>query len=149
MIGIFDSGSGGLTVLKEIRKRTPQADIVYFGDLKNGLVTATGSFLSTTNLAFPVQTTEIQCWQEFNYCWIADATLSKDNYLSTGLDLQEIQYWTDDYIQTKPSNPGGGCVEENYRLDRKSKTVTYTRRTIDNKTGLCKSVQEEPIIATS
>lgn len=35
MIGIFDSGSGGLTVLKEIRARMPQADIVYFGDIKN------------------------------------------------------------------------------------------------------------------
>lgn len=35
MIGIFDSGSGGLTVLKEIRARQPRADIVYFGDLKN------------------------------------------------------------------------------------------------------------------
>jgi glutamate racemase len=35
MIGIFDSGSGGLTVLREIRKRAPHADIVYFGDLKN------------------------------------------------------------------------------------------------------------------
>lgn len=35
MIGIFDSGSGGLTVLKEIRLRLPKADIVYFGDIKN------------------------------------------------------------------------------------------------------------------
>ncbi|MFA7302746.1 MAG: glutamate racemase [Candidatus Paceibacterota bacterium] len=35
MIGIFDSGSGGLTVLKEIRKRLPKADILYFGDIKN------------------------------------------------------------------------------------------------------------------
>jgi len=35
MIGVFDSGSGGLTVLREIRKRAPQADVVYFGDLKN------------------------------------------------------------------------------------------------------------------
>jgi glutamate racemase len=35
MIGISDSGSGGLTVLKEIRKRLPKADIVYFGDIKN------------------------------------------------------------------------------------------------------------------
>jgi len=35
MIGIFDSGSGGLTVLRELRRRAPQADIVYFGDLKN------------------------------------------------------------------------------------------------------------------
>ena len=31
-IGIFDSGIGGLTVFKEIRKRFPREDIVYFGD---------------------------------------------------------------------------------------------------------------------
>ena len=35
MIGIFDSGSGGLSVLKALRKRAPQADVVYFGDIKN------------------------------------------------------------------------------------------------------------------
>jgi glutamate racemase len=32
MIGIFDSGLGGLTVLDEILKRSPQEDIVYIGD---------------------------------------------------------------------------------------------------------------------
>jgi glutamate racemase len=31
-IGIFDSGIGGLTVFKEIRKQFPQEDIIYFGD---------------------------------------------------------------------------------------------------------------------
>jgi glutamate racemase len=35
MIGIFDSGSGGLSVLKAVRERAPRADIIYFGDLKN------------------------------------------------------------------------------------------------------------------
>lgn len=35
MIGIFDSGSGGLTVLRAIRERLPSADVVYFGDIKN------------------------------------------------------------------------------------------------------------------
>lgn len=35
MIGVFDSGSGGLTVLKAIRERLPSSDIAYFGDLKN------------------------------------------------------------------------------------------------------------------
>lgn len=35
MIGIFDSGSGGLTVLSAIRERMPSADILYFGDIKN------------------------------------------------------------------------------------------------------------------
>jgi len=31
-IGIFDSGVGGLTVFKEIRKQFPNEDIIYFGD---------------------------------------------------------------------------------------------------------------------
>ncbi|MDR1773814.1 MAG: glutamate racemase [Clostridioides sp.] len=31
-IGVFDSGLGGLTVLKEIKKILPNEDIVYFGD---------------------------------------------------------------------------------------------------------------------
>jgi glutamate racemase len=35
MIGIFDSGSGGLSVFKEVRDRMPKADILYFGDIKN------------------------------------------------------------------------------------------------------------------
>lgn len=35
MIGIFDSGSGGLTVLRAVREELPSADVVYFGDIKN------------------------------------------------------------------------------------------------------------------
>ena len=31
-IGIFDSGVGGLTVVKEIVKSLPNENIVYFGD---------------------------------------------------------------------------------------------------------------------
>lgn len=31
-IGIFDSGVGGLTVLREVEKIMPQEDIIYFGD---------------------------------------------------------------------------------------------------------------------
>lgn len=35
MIGIFDSGSGGLAVLAAIRAQAPLVDIVYIGDLAN------------------------------------------------------------------------------------------------------------------
>lgn len=31
-IGVFDSGIGGLTVVRELRRRLPSEDIVYFGD---------------------------------------------------------------------------------------------------------------------
>lgn len=32
MIGVFDSGSGGLTVLKALRRALPERDFLYFGD---------------------------------------------------------------------------------------------------------------------
>ena len=32
-IGIFDSGLGGLTVLKELQKKLPDESYIYFGDL--------------------------------------------------------------------------------------------------------------------
>lgn len=35
IIGVMDSGVGGLTVAKEIRNRLPGEDVVYFGDSKN------------------------------------------------------------------------------------------------------------------
>lgn len=35
MIGLFDSGSGGLSVLSEIRKLMPEVDVVYLGDIAN------------------------------------------------------------------------------------------------------------------
>ncbi|MBN2563003.1 MAG: glutamate racemase [Phycisphaerae bacterium] len=31
-VGVFDSGIGGLTVVRELRRRLPNEDIVYFGD---------------------------------------------------------------------------------------------------------------------
>ena len=34
-IGMLDSGVGGLTVYKEVRKKFPNEDIVYFGDTKS------------------------------------------------------------------------------------------------------------------
>ncbi len=35
MIGVFDSGAGGLTALLEIRKRQPNADICFYADYLN------------------------------------------------------------------------------------------------------------------
>lgn len=35
MIGVFDSGLGGLTVVRRVRERLPRADIVFFADQKH------------------------------------------------------------------------------------------------------------------
>ena len=34
-IGMFDSGVGGLTVYKEVKKQLPNESIIYLGDTKN------------------------------------------------------------------------------------------------------------------
>lgn len=34
-VGLFDSGIGGLTVLKELRRKYPQNDYIYYGDTLN------------------------------------------------------------------------------------------------------------------
>lgn len=119
--------------------------------LEDDLVTAEGSWVSSVDsLAFPIDSVSIECWKQFGHCWVAHATLMDeqkfDPFLSLGMDLYEIQYWNDDFIETKPSKPLAGCVEEVYRLDRRSKTATYTRRTI-NTSAFCEGVSKEPIVA--
>ena len=32
MIGVFDSGYGGLTILKQLRETLPEYDFIYLGD---------------------------------------------------------------------------------------------------------------------
>lgn len=114
-------------------------------DGSDSLVSAEGSWISETEFAYPIFTTSIDCWKDFDHCWVASAYLDdKYNVLSSDLDLHQINYWNDDFIETKPSDPGLGCVEEFYRVDRRSKTVSYTRKTINN-TGSCEGIQKEPI----
>lgn len=117
-----------------------------FTDSGGDLVTATGSWISTSDIAFPLSTAEIDCWKDFGHCWMADATIMDNEFLSVGMKLHEIAEWNDDYITTKPSQPLLGCVEETYRFDRKRKVVTYTRSTVDT-SGLCEGMSKEPIVA--
>ncbi|MFH1074548.1 MAG: glutamate racemase [Candidatus Firestonebacteria bacterium] len=55
-IGVFDSGVGGITVLKEIRKYLPDENIIYFGDTKHlpygSKSRAAVTRLSTENVQF-------------------------------------------------------------------------------------------------
>jgi glutamate racemase len=55
MIGIFDSGVGGMTVAKAVEQRLPQYRIAYFGDLAR---TPYGSKSSETIIAYSRQNTE-------------------------------------------------------------------------------------------
>ena len=55
MIGVFDSGIGGLTVVKEIMAQLPGYDIVYFGDTAR---TPYGNKSPETVLKYAIQDTE-------------------------------------------------------------------------------------------
>ena len=52
-IGVFDSGLGGLTGVRELRKRLPHEEIIYFGD--TGRVPY-GSRSPETSCSMPVRT---------------------------------------------------------------------------------------------
>jgi len=55
MIGIFDSGIGGLTVVRAIRERMPEYDIIYFGDTAR---TPYGNKSPRTVIEYAIQNTE-------------------------------------------------------------------------------------------
>jgi hypothetical protein len=111
------------------------------------LVDAQGSWLTPdTNLANPLQTVEIQCWQRFGYCFVNYAELNEGNYLSVNSEIYEIDRWADDIIQSKPNKLG--CVEYQLTLNRRAETVTNIRHTIDNTTEFCKEMSKDPITLT-
>ena len=55
MIGVFDSGIGGLTIVKELVKKLPDLRIIYFGDTAR---TPYGTKSPETIIAYAIQDTE-------------------------------------------------------------------------------------------
>ena len=56
MIGIFDSGIGGLTVVRSLMKQLPDYDIIYFGDTAR---TPYGSKSPETVVGYALENTEL------------------------------------------------------------------------------------------
>lgn len=78
MIGIFDSGLGGLTALREAAKLLPSRDIVYFGD--TGRVPY-GTRSAETITRYALQDMRFLCGQGADIVLAACGTVS-----STALD---------------------------------------------------------------
>lgn len=115
-------------------------------EINSRLFTASGSWISATPLAQPLQTVSIECWKDFNYCWFITSTIDeKSGYISQFSNIEEIAVWTDDKIETVPSQTGFACVEYVTRINRKEKTITSTRTTLLT-TGPCDGVDKEPIV---
>ena len=73
MIGIFDSGLGGLTAVKEIRRLTPGEELVYFGD--TGRVPY-GTRSAETIVRYAEQDAAFLCSQKVDAIVVACGTVS-------------------------------------------------------------------------
>jgi len=74
-IGIFDSGLGGLTVLKEINKIMPNENLIYFGDSKR---TPYGSKSKETIIKFSIQDVKFLLTKNVKAIVIACNTVSSN-----------------------------------------------------------------------
>ncbi|MBU4011155.1 MAG: aspartate/glutamate racemase family protein, partial [Proteobacteria bacterium] len=73
MIGIFDSGIGGLTVVKAVMEKIPGYDIIYFGDTAR---TPYGSKSSETVIQYAIEDTNFLINNGANIIVIACNTAS-------------------------------------------------------------------------
>lgn len=84
MIGIFDSGLGGLSALKEVRRLLPSEDIVYFGD--TGRVPY-GSRSKETIIKYALQDMRFLLTHNVDAVMVACGTVS-----SNALDIMREKY---------------------------------------------------------
>jgi len=92
-IGVFDSGVGGLTVLKEIKKTLPYEDLIYLGDTLNfpygskkkeeystdGAVTSLGSFADSSGM-------KLVYHKQFNECLKYNDILNQEENLTKTIE---------------------------------------------------------------
>lgn len=83
-IGVFDSGIGGLTVVRELRKVLPGEDLIYFGDTGR---TPYGSRPPTEILAFMQEILSFFAAQQVKIAVVACNTMT-----SLGIELARGQY---------------------------------------------------------
>ena len=55
-IGMFDSGIGGLTILKELKKLLPNEDYIYYADSKNNPYGEKSDTITETTIIIKVNT---------------------------------------------------------------------------------------------
>lgn len=89
-IGVFDSGLGGLTVLKEIMEAMPNESIVYFGD--NGR-TPYGTKSKETVIKYTLQNIKFLLTQDIKMMVIACNTASACSYdvVKNGLNIPVVE----------------------------------------------------------
>ncbi len=136
MIGIFDSGLGGLSALKEFRKLMPSEDIVYFGD--TGRVPY-GSRSKETIIRYAIQDMNFLASHNIDAVMVACGTVS-----ANALGVLREKF---------PSIPIIGVIDAGARAAAKATKngvvgISGTLSTIASKTFENKLTEENPNIKT-
>lgn len=136
MIGIFDSGLGGLSALKEFRKLMPSEDIVYFGD--TGRVPY-GSRSKETIIRYAIQDMNFLASHNIDAVMVACGTVS-----ANALDILRGKF---------PNIPIIGVIEAGARAAAKATKngvvgISGTLSTIASKTFENRLIAENPQIKT-
>jgi Putative peptidoglycan binding domain len=124
---------------------------VFLDFWQDGFVSAKGTWtLTNEKMAWPEQTTHIECHRDKQICVEATALLTGEGgkkTVSVDIDNYAIERWDEHEIVTKPKETGFGCVRYLRRFNRVQKSVTGLRSTI--KTGeQCKGVEAKEMHIT-
>jgi hypothetical protein len=111
-----------------------------FNDSGN-YIFAEGSWASDEKLAFPLQTTRIQCFQDLNFCITTFGRIA-EKFLFLDSEVDKVETWNEKEIVLAPRKYA--CVREDVRIDRINKQVTMIRTKI-SETDICKAISSEPI----
>lgn len=111
---------------------------------QSGYVAGQGTWVWANGaMAWPEQTTHIQCLRDQRICIEATVVLTGkggQRTVNVYTDVYEIERWDDHEIVTKPRETSAGCVRYVRRFNRVQKSVTGLRSTISTE-GLCKETE--------
>lgn len=135
-----------ISKLWNVENQVIPASSLMYTDLKDSsfedtLVTLTGSWYSKTKLAFPTQSSEIQCWKDKATCFEAQGSIS-DNYLHTALLSYTIKFWNDKEIVAEYD---ALCKTTELKINREEKQATLTSTTKSSVKD-CSSYSQEPLL---
>ncbi len=133
----------GIYYLLNTEERIVPLNSKNFIEVGDNFVQATGTWMSDTELAYPINNIEIICLRDSMLCIEARGEISENNLL-VSQDIYDIDTWNEKEITTKPVISTFGCTQYSMRFDRVQETVTATRTTLSNE-GDCEGADTKPL----
>jgi hypothetical protein len=128
------------------KERVPvELPFAFYVESVEGYVQAGGTWtIEGDQQAFPLQTTEIDCWQPSRTCTSGTAQVSARDVLTVNIGRLPVIEWTDSHVVFVDESPT--CVRYTYTINVATKSVTGVRqpKTVANGAGLgCDELKSE------